>query len=95
VNGGAGAVVDYLMAIKGRRMIQGFGSLYNVDLEPVDDWGEEFDVSASGECPYEDCPKPGGHEWEFVSFGPGDFRLARDSRTGSYRIVGRARDGPG
>lgn len=33
VNGGAGAVVDFLEAFKGRRTIQPFGSLYDVDLE--------------------------------------------------------------
>ena len=94
IEGGAGAVVDFLKAIKGRRMMQTFGSLYNVDLEE-DESDEEFDASAKGECPYEDCPAPSVHEWEFVNFGPGDWVLDWDSRTGSYRVVGSARDGPG
>jgi len=75
-------------------MIQPFGSLYDVDLEGEGP-DDEFDVSARGECPYPDCPAPAVCEWEFVSFGPGDWVLDRDARTGSYRIVGLARDGPG
>lgn len=86
VQGGPSAVVDFLMAIKGRRMIQGFGSLYNVDLDPEPDEG--VDASARGECPYVECPSPSVPEWEFVNFGPGNWKLDRDGRTGSYRIVG-------
>jgi len=85
VNGGPGAVVAFLKAIKGRRMIQAFGSLFDVDLEPEPDEG--YDPGARGECPYEDCPAPAVHEWEFINFGPGDWVLDRDSRTGSYRAV--------
>lgn len=93
VKGGAAAVVDYLKAIKGRRMIQPFGNLYGVDVEGEE---EEEPPEAPGECPYEDCPSPAKHEWEFVGFGPSDWALERDSRTGSYRVVGELpRDGPG
>jgi len=99
VGGGPGAVVAFLGAIKGRRMIQPFGSLYDVDLEG-EELADEFDVSARGECPYPDCPAPAACEWSFVQFGPGDNVLDRDARTGSYRELGpapsgRARDGPG
>jgi len=94
IEGGPAAVVDFLKAIKGRRMMQTFGSLHGVDLEEEELDGE-IDAMARGECPYEDCPAPSVHEWEFVNFGPGDWVLDRDSRTGSYRIVGLARDGPG
>ena len=99
VGGGPGAVVAFLGAIKGRRMIQPFGSLYDVDLEG-EELADEFDVSARGECPYDDCPAPAACEWSFVQFGPGDNVLDRDARIGSYRELGlaplgRARDGPG
>jgi len=92
-------VVAFLGAIKGRRMIQPFGSLYDVDLEG-EELADEFDVSARGECPYPDCPAPAACEWSFVQFGPGDNVLDRDARIGSYRELGpassgRARDGPG
>jgi len=92
VKGGPAAVVAFLKAIKGRRMIQPFGSLYGVDLEEEED--SEL-PEAPGECPYEDCPAPSVCEWEFVHFGPGDCQLEKDSRTGSYRVVGLIRDGPG
>ena len=95
VEGGAGALVDFLMATKNRRMIQGFGSLYNVDLDDSEeDEAEEFEASARGECPYGDCPSPDLHDWEFLSYGFGDWVLDRDGRTGGYRVVDRARDGP-
>lgn len=93
VAGGAGALVDFLMAIKGRRMIQAFGSLYAVDLDDGEK-DDEWEAEAQGECPYEDCPAPSTHKWEFVNFGPGNWVLDRDSRTGGYRLVGLARDGP-
>jgi len=86
---GAGAVVDFLMAIKGRRMIQGYGSLFGVDLDADD----ETLPTAPGECPYLNCMAPAKCEWEFQHFGPGDHRLVKDSRTGLYRIL--PRDGPG
>jgi len=99
VGGGPSAVVAFLGAIKGRKMIQPFGSLYDVDLEG-EELADEFDVSARGECPYDGCPAPAACEWSFVQFGPGDNVLDRDARTGSYRelgpaLSGRARDGPG
>ena len=92
VAGGSGALVDFLAAIKGRRMIQPFGSLYDVDLDDSED--EDWEAEAEGECPYDDCPAPGTHKWEFVNFGPGNWVLDRDSRTGGYRLKGLARDGP-
>jgi len=95
VRGGAGALVDFLLATKNRRMIQPFGSLYDVDLEGEEEESEDFDVSAQNDCPYEDCPSPGLADWEFIMYGFGDWVLDRDSRTGGYRVVGLARDGPG
>lgn len=91
VNGGAAVMVQFLHAIKGRRMVQPFGCFLGVDLDE-DDGSEP--PEAPFDCPYEDCPAPSASDWQFVHFGPGDWQLEKDDRTGSYRITGLARDGP-
>ena len=62
VSAGAGKVVEYLISRAGKRMLQGFGSMYKVAL--LDAEGEEGEEdayaapTAPGECPYYDCPEP-------------------------------------
>ena len=94
VAGGAGKVVEYLVARAGKRMLQGFGSMYKVSLlEPEDEEGEEGEEdafaapTAPGECPYADCPDPRNPTWEFICNGPLEgWEKERDNRTGLYRL---------
>ncbi len=94
VQAGPVKIMEYLQAIQGKRMLQGFGSLYNVSLKE-----EEEDVfeapTAPGECPYPDCPDPREPVWEFVCSGPPDDWVAtRDNRTGRYRLHPEGIDPP-
>ena len=92
VSAGAGKVVDYLMARAGRRMLQGFGSMYKVALlEEEEEEEEEEDAfaapTAPGECPYSDCPEPNSPIWEYICNGPLEgWEKERDNRTGLYRL---------
>jgi len=87
VGAGAGAVVEYLFAIKGHRLIQPFGSLYG---EELDDDGESTEAPVrNGECPYDDCPEPGRAEWLHLGryLAPG-AQLEHNHETGTARIRG-------
>jgi len=94
VRAGAKAVLDFLLAMKGLRLLQPFGNLYGVDLdgEDIDEVGEP---SRSGECPWPECPEPGRMEYSFHSHGiPESCQLEFDVDTGQHRVV-MVRDGPG
>ena len=91
VSAGPGHVVTYLMARRGKRMLQGFGSMYKVMLLDDEDQEDDEDAyeapTAPGECPYGDCPEPRSPIWEFVCTGPPDgWEPKRDNRTGRYRL---------
>jgi len=88
VQAGPGHVVTYLMARRGKRMLQGFGSLFNVSLSEYEEDEEAYEApTAPGECPYSDCPEPRHPAWEFVCSGPPDgWEPTRDNRTGRYRL---------
>ena len=88
VSAGPGHMVTYLMARQGKRMLQGFGSLFNVSLQEDEDEEDAYEVpTAPGECPYDDCPEPREPNWEFVCSGPPDgWEPTRDNRTGRYRL---------
>ena len=88
VQAGPGKVVEYLMARRGKRMLQGFGSMYKVAFIEDEDEDEAYEVpTAPGECPYEDCPEPRQPAWVFVCTGPPDgWESTRDNRTGRYRL---------
>jgi len=91
---GAKAVLDFLLAMKGQRLLQPFGNLYGTDVD-ADDVDETQEPSRPGECPWPECPEPGRIEYEFYSFGmPENCQLEFDFDTGQYRVV-MARDGPG
>jgi len=90
VNAGADAVVDYLHAMKGKRLVQPFGNLYKVKLE-IEEEEDLEDAYRPGECPWADCPRPRVAEWIFVGLGFPEFGvLEHDKATGSFRV----RDGP-
>ena len=88
VSAGPGHIVTYLMARRGKRMLQGFGSLFNVSLSEDEEDEESYEApTAPGECPYPDCPEPRQPAWEFVCSGPPDgWEPTRDNRTGRYRL---------
>jgi len=86
IRAGTWAVVAYLRAMKGKRLLQPFGSLYGVDFgdeeEPVEPPVRE------GECPYDDCPEPGRVDWKFDSWGyPDGLQLEHNLETGTSRLV--------
>jgi len=84
VRAGPRAIVDFLLAFKGKRGVQPFGNLYNVDL----DGDEPVPPVRLGECPYDDCPEPGEPSWAYVHRGfPVDFLLERNPETGTCRLV--------
>ena len=86
VKAGPRAVLDYLFSMKGKRLVQTFGNLYGVDLEADDEPSET--PLRDGECPWEDCPYPGLHEWEHVVMGyPDGFSLEYNPNTGTSRVV--------
>ena len=98
VSAGPGKIVTYLMARQGKRMLQGFGSMYNVKLLADDEDDEDaYEApTAPGECPYSDCPEPRSPNWEFVCTGPPDgWEPERDNRTGRYRLHPEGVDPPG
>jgi len=91
VSAGPGHVVTYLLARRGKRMLQGFGSMYKVTLLDDEDQEDDEDAyeapTAPGDCPYSDCPEPRAPVWEFVCTGPPDgWEPERDNRTGRYRL---------
>jgi len=84
VSAGPRAIVDFMLAFKGKRGIQPFGNLYNVDLDSDD----EVAPVRLGECPYDDCPNPGEASWKYVHRGfPTDLALERNPETGTCRLV--------
>lgn len=100
VAAGAEPVMTFLAAVKGVRMLQPWGSLYDVEVDSKhggltldgDDDGELPDPEFKGHCPNPNCPEPSAMEWEFVSGGvPDGVGLKLDRKTGLYRIV----EGPG
>jgi len=94
VRAGAKVVLDFLLAMKGRRLIQPFGNLYGVDVD-AEDMDESEEPPRAGECPWPECPEPGRMEYEFHSHGiPENCQLEFDFDTGQHRVV-MARDGPG
>ena len=91
VSAGPGKVVEYLMARRRKRMLQGFGSMYNVSLLDDEDHEDDEDAyeapTAPGQCPYSDCPEPNSPYWAFVCSGlPDGWESERDNRTGRYRL---------
>jgi len=94
VRAGAKAVLDFVLAMKGLRLVQPFGNLYGIDVD-ADDVDETQEPSRPGECPWPDCPEPGRMEYKFHSHGiPKSCQLEFDFETGQHRVV-MARDGPG
>jgi len=94
VRAGVGAVLAFLSAMKGLRLLQPFGNLYRVDLDG-EDTDEVGELSRAGECPWPECPEPRRMEYAFHSHGiPENCQLEFDVDTGQYRVV-MARDGPG
>jgi hypothetical protein len=76
-----------MLAFKGKRGLQPFGNLYNVDLDS-DDGDDEVAPVRLGECPYEDCPNPAEASWKYVQRGfPADLALERNPETGTCRLV--------
>lgn len=95
VRAGANAVLDFLLAVKGQRLLQPFGNLYGTDVD-AEDVGVGLEPSRPGECPWLDCVEPGRMEYEFYSYRiPEGCQLEFDFCTGQHRVVGLARDGPG
>jgi hypothetical protein len=101
VAAGAGALWEWLQAVKGRRMIQGFGSLYNVvdaDMRLSDDADLEPDSveRAAGVCPYDDCPNRHGGKMTFISYDIPvttlDVIKERDAYSGTYRVYFKVPD---
>jgi len=93
VRAGAKAVLDFLLAMKGRRLIQPFGNIYGVDVD-AEDMDESQEPLRAGECPWPECPEPGRMQYEFHSHGiPEKCQLEFDFETGQHRVV-MARDGP-
>ena len=101
VAAGAGKVVDYMVGAKNKRLIQGFGTLYGMNVTKpenlpsaadLEDWWLSDEQGpkpeAPGECPYENCPSPHVAEWDFVGFGPPVGPVARDARTGAFILEG-------
>ena len=91
VSAGPGKVVTYLMARRCKRMLQGFGSMYNVSVLNDEDHEDDEDAyeapTAPGQCPYLDCPEPNSPIWAFVCSGlPDGWEHERDNRTGRYRL---------
>jgi len=87
VRAGAGAVVEYLFAMKGQRLIQPFGNLYGVEVEGKQDESAELAPEREGDCPYDDCPSPGVREWDFIQYGFPLEALERNPATGTYRLI--------
>jgi len=97
VSAGAGALVDFLMAIKGRRMIQAFGLLESMHLDAekgiIDESGEEIrdDRPLAGCCPWPECLDRVSGDWEFICRGELESSLGVthefDADTGSYRVL--------
>jgi len=86
VRAGAKAVLEFLLAMKGRRQIQPFGNLYGTDVDAEDI--DETEPSRPGECPWPECPEPARMEYEFHSHGmPENCQLEFDYETGQYRVV--------
>jgi len=84
VKAGPKAVVDYLLATKGKRLVQTFGNLYGVKLEVEE---EEEAPTQPGQCPWPDCPEPELASWTFIGYGfPEKGHLEYDARTGLSRI---------
>ena len=66
-------VVTYLMARHRKRMLQGFGSMYDVSLKEDEDPEDLFEApTASEQCPYSDCSEPNNPIWGFVCSGHRD-----------------------
>jgi len=88
VSAGPRKIVEYLMARRGKRMLQGFGSMYKVMLLDDEDDEDAYEApTAPGDCPYSECPEPRAPVWEFVCTGPPDgWEPERDNRTGRYRL---------
>ena len=88
VSGGVSRMIEYLLARRGRRMLQGFGSMYKVNLNDLDDDESEAPVAPS-ECPFTNCPDPAAPNWQFLAYGPLDGweKSDRDPRTGRYRLT--------
>jgi hypothetical protein len=95
VKAGAEVVMDYLSAIRGKRMVQGFGSLYGAKLE--DDADEKGELpEREGQCPWPDCSEPGKVAWEFVGYGyPEGAALVYNRETGTSRVVYQGDEGGG
>lgn len=91
VKAGPGAIVDYLLAMKSKRLVQTFGNLHGVSVADDDDGddGRPGVTERQGECPYDDCPEPGRHEWLHVYTGfPDDgVQLEFNLVTGTSRVV--------
>ena len=59
VSAGPVKVVTYLMARHRKRMLQGFGSMYDVSLKEDEDPEDLFETPmVPGLCPYSHCPEP-------------------------------------
>ena len=86
VRAGPGAIVAFLLAFKGKRAVQTFGNLYNVQVDGDGD-DDEMPVR-QGECPYDDCPEPAKPDWTHIQVGfPVGYTLDRNSETGTCRLI--------
>ena len=104
VAAGPRKIVDYMLGSRGQRLVQGFGSLYNMKVDEPDDRPAEADLEewwlnggedqgkpeAKGECPHPDCPDSGHPSYAFIQYGvPDGYEVGgRDKRTGSCVLYG-------
>lgn len=90
VEAGATAVLDYLVAIKGKQLFKGFSHCYGVKLDEVDEDDKLEEPPMKGCCPYDNCPMPDHAEWEFQRRGFPDaakWHVENNASTGTYRII--------
>ena len=100
-------VIEYLFAIKGRRLLDTFGAWrgkLDVDgktgrvEEIVDAPEDDGPAPRRGECPWPTCPEPQVHDWGFVGYGPPDSSRVEDlvweRETRSFMVLTSARGQP-
>jgi hypothetical protein len=73
IRAGADKVVEFLIAIKCRRLYEKYGTLRNIkidwELGEVDGDKPEVETPMKGWCPWENCPDRASPDWEFYCKG--------------------------
>lgn len=89
VKAGAGAILDFCRAVKGKQTFKPFGKYHGFKIEDDDDDGEEPSTGEDVEgCPWPECPAPALQEWEYVSRGyPAGAEFQWDKWAKSSRVV--------